>query len=380
MKRQYLALGSCLALSLAVAGCQDQTTAPALAPSARTASTSELDAPALTFGLSGLVPSLTDEVSDVSIASPDRLINPNDYVCSASSPINDYVNAEINGTVAAHETTALIQLLNLAADQVPTYEALYFQSASTPQTYGYDGEFTQRMVKTERDVKKFWDIPSADIQVVAMHGNVLVDTARVAATYRYVYGLGAAQAAQFAAIVRNTILGSTTMNGNYSLWTFNAVSSTTKKIVMGDGILEGYKALGFDDVAPQAIFAHEFAHQIQFQKNYRVPTFGGTTPPERTRYTELMADAYAAYYLTHARGATLRQKRVEEFLEVFYQIGDCSFTSSGHHGTPNQRLAAARFGFSVADEFQKQGHILTAAEFFARFQAQYPTIIAPDAH
>ena len=73
----------------------------------------------------------------------------------------------------------------------------------------------------------------------------------------------------------------------------------------------------------------------------------------------------------------MNQKRVEEFLNVFFYIGDCAFTSSGHHGTPNQRLKAARFGFSVADEYQKQGHILTAAEFFARFQAAYPSLVAP---
>ena len=158
----------------------------------------------------------------------------------------------------------------------------------------------------------------------------------------------------------------------------NQASAPTigKKIVMGDGILEGYQALGYGDVAPAAIFAHEFAHQIQFHHNYRL---AGVTAPERTRYNELMADAMSAYFLTHARGEALNQKRVEQFLQVFYQIGDCAFTNSGHHGTPNQRLAAARFGFKVADEFQKQGHILTSAEFYALFVAQSPTIIAPDA-
>ena len=30
------------------------------------------------------------------------------------------------------------------------------------------------------------------------------------------------------------------------------------KIVMGDGIMAGYEALGFGDIAPQAIYAHEF--------------------------------------------------------------------------------------------------------------------------
>ena len=65
---------------------------------------------------------------------------------------------------------------------------------------------------------------------------------------------------------------------------------------------------------------------------------------------------------------------------MFYQIGDCGFTSSGHHGTPNQRMKAAAFGFSVADEYLKQGLILTSEEFRNRFIAYYPTLIAPDAY
>ena len=60
-----------------------------------------------------------------------------------------------------------------------------------------------------------------------------------------------------------------------------------------------------------------------------------------TRYTELMADAYSAYYLTHKRGAAMNRHRVAGFLEVFYQIGDCAYTNNGHHGTPNQRMNAA---------------------------------------
>jgi hypothetical protein len=388
MKRPLSALGSCLALSLAVVACQDTATAPTLAPATRVASVSELKAQS-SLGLAARVtvlPSLTAEVADLDRASVDDAINPNSYVCSAASPINSYVNDQITNSLTK-EHDRIVELVNdWDVANVPYYEAVYLKSASTPQTYGYDGEFTKIIVKTERDVKNFWDLPSDDIQVVSMRDDVLFDVERLAATYNYVYGVPYPTATEYAEYVRNLLVTSQTMNGHYAYWTFNAVSLTTtkpfvqRKIVMGDGILEGYKALGFDDVAPQAIFAHEFAHQIQFAKGYRTPTNPvATSAAERSRYTELMADAFSAYYLTHSRGAAMNQKRVEQFLEVFFQIGDCSFASSGHHGTPNQRMAAARFGFSVADEAQKQGHILTGAEFFARFAAQYPTIIAPDA-
>jgi hypothetical protein len=92
-----------------------------------------------------------------------------------------------------------------------------------------------------------------------------------------------------------------------------------------------------------------------------------------------MADAMAGYYLTHRRGATMNQKRVEQFLGVFFQVGDCFFDNAGHHGTPNQRMAATHFGFAVADQEQRQGQILTADEFHDLFVAAYPDLIAPDA-
>ncbi len=40
-------------------------------------------------------------------------------------------------------------------------------------------------------------------------------------------------------------------------------------------------------------------------------------------------------------------------------------------------MRAAEFGFSVAHEAQKQGHILTAAQVHARFEAAYPSLVAP---
>jgi hypothetical protein len=102
-------------------------------------------------------------------------------------------------------------------------------------------------------------------------------------------------------------------------------------------------------------------------------------PPEQTRYRELMTDAFSAYYLIHRRGAALNRKRVEQFLEVFFDIGDCTFAHPNHHGTRNQRMRAAHFGFDVADQAQKQGHILTADQFHALFVAAYQGLIAPDA-
>ena len=385
-------LGSCFAAAFVVSGCQEQTTAP-LTPSpsgsdARTAATS-----ATAQSIVGTLWGNRNALSlSSSVVSPEQVfaetgrqvIHPRDYVCSSSSPIGDFLDAELTRTLSNPTESALFfDMYNRYADLIPTYEALFFQTSATPQTYGYNGQFTQVMVSTERSVKAFWDIPSADIQVVAMHGTVLLDTIRTAKTYQFL-GYSADEARTNARAVRAALLKSTTMNGgNYAFWTFNAFAysgpGTPDKIVMGDGILEGYAALGYGDVAAQAIFAHEFAHHIQFENGYFNDLPNRYQEPEQTRYTELMADAMAAYYLTHSRGGAMNQKRVTQFLDVFYQIGDCSFKSDGHHGTPNQRRAAAAFGFKLAAEAQRQGQILTAAQFHALFVAQYDTLIAPDA-
>jgi hypothetical protein len=381
-------LGSSLLVTLAIVGCQDQVTAPSVAPVSARASLADaspsFDGTALNRGELFLPPSA--RAGDLAFSdAASRAINPSDYACSDASPLNGWLNDQIVNTLTK-ESSLFLALYQRSADLVPTYDALYFGTSATPQTFGYDGEFTKPMVKVERDVKRFWDIPSSEIQVLAMHGSVLLDTARTARTYR-VLGLNRATAASWAGTIRSALLQSQTMaGGNYPYWTFNSFAFSTpdhsipNKIVMGDGILEGYAAIGFGDVAPQAIFAHEFAHQIQYANGYMGDLPATVSEPEQTRYSELMADAMSAYYLTHSRGAAMNQKRVREFLEVFFQIGDCAFTDPGHHGTPNQRLAAATFGFNIADQAQKQGHILTSAEFHALFVAQYPTIVAPDAH
>ena len=390
MQRKSLSLGSLLTAALVVVGCHELPTspetlspnAPALARSA--AARGGLTALGATNRALPTLPSSVLPLSQVFGEFPTRAINPNDYVCSnESSPVVAVLDAELATTLAdPADRKRLLDMYARYADLLPVYEAIYFQTPETPQYYGYDGDFTKAITKTERDIKRFWDIPSSQIQVVAMHGTMLLDAERVYQTY-LLFGFPPAVAVAYTKVVTESLAASTTMNGgNYLFWTFNAVSARgddiDDKIVMGDGILEAFAQIGFGDVAPQAIFAHEFAHQIQFENQY-FEDLGEVTPPEATRYTELMADAMAAYYLTHARGATLRQRRVAQFLEVFYQLGDCGFTSAGHHGTPNQRLAAAQFGFRLADEAQKQGHILSSEEFHELFLAYYPTLIAPDA-
>ncbi len=390
MKSNVL-LGSCLAIALGTAACQEQSTEPA-APSAATAAelrTQSADLKRFVLKRGRIKLPSSARISDQYFANAARrAIDPDDYVCDPSSPVIDWFVGEVNEVIDQEPEIFDLLYNQLLADLVPTYDALLFQTDDTPQYFGYNGEYTHVMLKTERDAKRFWDIFSDDIQLIGMHGTMLLDVERVAAVYSsFVFGVPPDDAAFFASLVRDAVLQSETLNGgNHPLFSFNAFAFSSDvlpipdKIVMGDGILAGYAAVGLDDVAPQGVYAHEFAHHIQFENGYfDDPVPGATTQAELTRYTELMADAMSAYYLTHKRGAAMNQKRVEQFLQVFFQIGDCAFDNPGHHGTPNQRMAAARFGFDLADQAQKQGHILTSEQVHDAFVAAYPDLIAPDA-
>jgi hypothetical protein len=66
--------------------------------------------------------------------------------------------------------------------------------------------------------------------------------------------------------------------------------------------------------------------------------------PEETRRTELMADAFSAYYMSHAQGAAMQWKRVRQFLRcsLISEIVQLPVGASWH---TSQRMAAAEMGF-----------------------------------
>lgn len=248
------------------------------------------------------------------------------------------------------------------------------------QTFGEDGKFTQLMIKRERELAKFWDMP-VEIRVNGQHTANLNDRdvwIEVLSTF-YGYNqpdgtfvnLTPEEAAENADYFLSLNEASPNLPENPYFAT-DGFASSNRTIVIGDGLVRWLAEAGVDEgIVWSGILAHEWAHEIQFL-NYPTWYPSGSADPDRptaTRYTELEADFMAAYYMTHKRGATYNQKRVEEFFELFFQIGDCGFASNGHHGTPLQRMAAAELGFDLADSAQKQGHILTQQEAHEYFVA-----------
>lgn len=308
-----------------------------------------------------------------------RAIDPDDYECN-STILDDYFYNALS-ELTDYEFIVWAILGNIGFD----YYWGFYNTQSPNEYYGPTGTYTNVLSRSYRDLKRFWNIPT-DIIIGAAHGNIFNDVSKIRMTLEMLYGVPAADANEMAEIAKEVFGSDAFQSFKSPLLTFNAFAEKAdvpftgnpKKIIMGDGIMDVYKIYGYGDVAPQAILAHEYGHQIQFANNSLTP--GSYINPEETRQDELGADAYSAYFLTHKRGAAMNWKRVNQFLEVFYSVGDCGFDQYWHHGTPNQRMKAAAFGYQCANEAQMQGKIMTSQEFYAKFLAELPNIIAPDAY
>jgi len=149
----------------------------------------------------------------------------------------------------------------------------------------------------------------------------------------------------------------------------------TPLIALGDGLLHAYTDLGFGDVAPQQILAHEYGHEVQDTVG-ALPDMTNHTP-EESRRIELMADALATYFDTSPRGLSMQAHREQQLLQVSFSIGDCLFDSPSHHGTPTQRLRATAWAYQLQEAQRPRSKVLASASFVTRFDAALPGIVTP---
>jgi len=349
--------------------------------------------------------------NDVLQSAVDQAIDPADYVCNAPTTFQLWANEQV-GMIDPVSLTVLAML------GVPGWPADYkviLDNENSDEFIGTFGQATREQIKRHRDNQRFWDVRTDDILLMGMHGADIGDDSKMLDLINLYIAFGVlppfldaqtvvdtAQAVIEGGLVNlEPILGVPLVfdlpgvPGRYDhpLFTLNAFAFTDRglgallgieipdKIIMGDGLLEGLDAIGLGTNGPDFVHAHEFAHHVQFE------TPGAILPPaatpedqaELTRRTELMADGFGAYYSSHARGATFQAKRFADVMNAAFVVGDCAFTNPGHHGTPDQRNAAAAWGEGVTDSQQKKGHILPATEMLDRFDANYATLIAPDA-
>ena len=316
----------------------------------------------------------------------DRALNPDDYQCGPTD-FSGYIDDLIGG-LSLDELIFLVDHIEML--DIPTYDALFF-GTNTDYRYDLRADSKQSLTRTFTDVKRFWDIDSSDIQLMAMHGNMLQDASRVARVLQLPlpeFGKSKAAAEAEAAEIAKMASKGFFDGGNNPLFTLNAFAFTAEgdpdpavaglpdKLIFGDGILDALQALGIADVGARAVMGHEFGHHVQFEDSlFNSPLTGA----EATRRTELMADAFGTYFVTHARGLALNAKRVLQAELTSFEVGDCQFADPGHHGTPLQRLRSATWAANLAAAARPQGFILPSLRFADLFEQKLPEIVAPDA-
>ena len=269
-----------------------------------------------------------------------------------------------------------------------TFSAIYFiwdinywhsLFDESPQYYGKNGEYTNYVNNRIRSLQKFYPMED-EIQVKGQHAATLNDKEAILFAIESTLPDFAFGFPQFIydspeewadILIENNKLSevlpeSPLTSSDGFAWTLGGGLSG---IVIGDGLIELVASVGTEEkIGWTTVLSHEWAHQVQYQYDY-IEYWQGqfNNAPEITRAIELEADFVSSYYMTHKRGATYNMKRIEQYLRNFFEIGDCSFTSSGHHGTPRQRMEASYSGNELAKSAQKKGKILSPEEIHMAF-------------
>ncbi|MCE7054261.1 hypothetical protein LZF95_06205 [Algoriphagus sp. AGSA1] len=282
------------------------------------------------------------------------------------------------------EASFILADTNIHIADLALMHTVYFENSAANQIFGPNGEYTEQINQQFNGLKSFWDMESDQIILVASRGSMLEDRVKVVKTYQAHYGYSDHKANVYADSIA-TLLQTYPqfLNGQHPAFTFNQlaipdtilsrIGQIPDKIIIGDGLLQGYEALGYGAIAPQAILAHEFGHHIQYELGILIK--GMSLIPKTARRIELMADAYAAYFLSHPMGGAMQEEGMQQVSEVFFNIGDCSFEANSHHGTPTQRKAATEWGYRAANDLRPHDQILSILEFARMFDAELENIV-----
>lgn len=303
---------------------------------------------------------------------PRAVVEPSEC---GTTPFDDVIDASISSNLDA-----------LGAEWFDLYSQMNFLFTITDEStqfFGSQGQYTNLVKKITRSLEKFWDMPD-EVAVRGQHNSTLDDKQKIIDILNFWFVVEPGEPEFLADLFVDFINPQSTFLIETPLLSFDGFAIALDGflgqgdlIVIGDGLVELASEAGVQDkVVWYGIMAHEWAHQLQFNNfDDWYPDGPADNAPEATRTTELEADFFTGYYLTHKKGATYNWQRVEDFLELFFNIGDCSFESSGHHGTPLQRMEAAKQGFQLAKRAQKNGHILSQNEVHEVFLNKLPGII-----
>jgi hypothetical protein len=146
----------------------------------------------------------------------------------------------------------------------------------------------------------------------------------------------------------------------------NAYASTSGEIVLGFHMF--YNILNkYGTPLPTAgVIAHEFGHRAQQHIGFFYT---------RNEYQELEADAFSGFYMALAKQYSWAQ--INTYFDLVFSLGDFNFNSPKHHGTPQERLAAAYLGVTTAIYALQNGVQFSYHDLHQLFMSEISGNIAP---
>jgi hypothetical protein len=294
-------------------------------------------------------------------------------------------------------------LANLLVEEILLYSDTY-KFVQENEYFGRYGEYTEEMLSQHQLLIDFWQLTNdPPILLIGLHseilqpeGNLEMAVAVLSYLNRYQDDIVITDKVQLVAAQARFAIETELPNGysnndltyddGYFFPNFGVIGyEDSSAIVAGDGALYFDVQLGNVAVGSDIFHAHEFGHALQYildledvngDVDVYLDNYVNHISPESSRYSELEADAMAAYALAHKQGRNFPLSLLFEATKSAFAIGDCAYDSDEHHGTPKQRECATKWG---ADEgLDMIGTPLTPREFRILFRQSYEKILALD--
>lgn len=301
---------------------------------------------------------------------------------SCSSPSSKWLKSVIADVSAEDLSTFFDNHLHV----LPFVYKLHVAPRLYAQEYfGLDGEYTQEITSVHNQAQDFWSDSGVDdeIYLLSAHGSDLADrhgklVPTLKLLFRNTYDSNYTvydHATEIQQLI-NRLPG----GYNFPLLTFNAFATDEmddkvedSSIIIGDGYFQFQQALGMDSEGPEYAHAHEYSHHLQFLLGGVSDTKSKSGIVQVAKKSELLADAFSAYFLAHDQGGNMASDEISNVHSVAFSVGDCVKNSEGHHGTPIQRRCATVWGAELADNCEDMDK-MNVFEFQDRFEQWYERV------
>jgi len=281
-----------------------------------------------------------------------------------------YVQNLINDIGSKHGASAALDILDIVNGDLAFYVRFFMY------TEGYAGDNTDVLgftpVKREmsnaiKDSHMALDGFFGSVELLFSHGRdldnyeVLWQAIMFAREY-----LSEEEAKVHAEKVQKVI--ETTVGYDHPILSLNAVAISPAYfdeesegiIIIGEGMHDFFQSQTVQKLSSLTgllnSHAHEFGHIRQFNLGLYNP-LTDTKTTNTTRKFELMADAFASFYLRHPSGGKMSLESISDVYEFTFGLGDCHIEKDGHHGTPAQRQCAAIWGANQALRYPQDARI-----------------------